>query len=309
MDNAEKGSSKIPLRKSLAIILVSIILSTSLGLGGYYFIKKIKSERFKDPRYNITAIAQNCSKGQNLKSGYFAEVLNLSIDKPSNLYAFDLKDAQKKLLASPLIQHVQLRKIPPNILFIEYETREPIAFLVDFKNTALDLQGNLFPFKPFFTPKKLPKIYVGVSDVNDSNYGLENGSGNWGDALKGHRIDMAFKIYKLLKQYDKSYDIELIKIDTSKAFSLSYGQREIIVILADRIRSDEQGNKLVEYSVALRLSIERYPQELANYLILRKELAKLKQTQQPSSSNSWTVIDLRLPDLAYIQCIMHKNHL
>lgn len=288
---------KIPLGKALAIICASVCVSLSLGWGGYYFFKKVREERFVDPRFHITAIAQVCMKGQILKTGYFAEYLELSVDKPQNIYRYDLKEANRKLLASPLVKQAEIKKIPPNTLYIEYETREPIAFLDDVKNTAIDSQGYLFPYKPFFTPQRLPKITIGISDVEEGLSGLEKGAAAWGQSLHGCRIDMAFKIYKLLKQYAKTSELTVIKIDASKAFALSFGQREIIVVLEDH--GSRQANDTGRgHTYALRLSTERYSQELANFILLRRSLLKAPPVPQPPVS--WSVIDLRLPDLAYI---------
>ena len=209
-----------------------------------------------------------------------------------------LKQLKRNFWRSPLIQWAELKKIPPNTLYIEYETREPIAFLDDVKNTAVDSRGFLFPYKPFFTPQRLPKIYIGISDVEEGISGLEKGSELWGESLPGYRIDMAFKIFKLLKQYGNSYEIEVIKIDTSKAFALSFGQREIIVVLEDHIPFHDN-TKAINHTYALRLSTDRYPQELANFIILRKAL--IKRSQGHPDLKTWSVIDLRLPDLAFIQ--------
>jgi hypothetical protein len=217
------------------------------------------------------------------------------------LYPFDLTKAQKRLLASPLIQAAKITKNFPNTLYIEYETREPIAFLDDFTNTAVDIHGFLFPFKPFFTPKKLPKITVGMTEFGESKSRPGSESGSWGEPLKGYRAEIAFKIYKLLMQYGYADTANIIKIDTSKAFALSYGQREIVVVLEENLPvMNEKEPAVAACRRMLRLSTGGYPQELSNYLILRKELLKLSKKGKTSGSDNTTVIDLRLPHLAFI---------
>src|SRR5262249_46674834 len=154
-----------------------------------------------------------------------------------------------------------------NTLFIEYETREPIAFLEDFKNTAIDFHGYIFPFKPFFSPKQLPKIYLGLS-AYDYLPGIQDKGIKWGKSLSEYRLDIALKIYRLLMEYKKGNErTEIIKIDTSKAFDLSYGQREIVVILEEYMVQNEDVLNLVKNKRMLRLSTERFSQELANYFV------------------------------------------
>ncbi len=306
MNDLSHYDKKIPIGKAFIILLTSMMFSGSLALGGYFFIQNIKNKRLNDARFNITAIAQNCTKGQPLKTGYFAEELNLSLDKPSNLDLFDLIEAKKKMLASPLIRAVGLKKRLPNILYIEYETREPIAFLADFTNTVVDIHGVSFPFKPFFTPKKLPKIYLGLSEFVESNVKPGYESGGWGKPLKGYRVELAFKIYKLLKHYFNTDAIEIIKIDTSKAFALSYGQREIVVVLEEHIpATSEKGSDIIAYPRMLRLSTGGYSQELSHYLALRNKWLNSSDNKAPATSKDTLkaplmIIDLRLSNLAYI---------
>ncbi len=291
---------KIPLFKSLIIILASCLCTASLAYFSWSFVHDVKQKRDQDVRFNIIAIAQKCTKGQPLKTAYFAEWLNLSVDMPANLYKFDLPDAKKRLQASPLIASGNLKKIAPNTLFIEYETREPVAFLDDFTNTAIDIYGFIFPFKPFFTPKKLPKIYLGLSNYENSN---ANELAGWGKSLTGYRFETALKVYRLLMQYKSgSGRTEIIKIDTSKAFDLSYGQREIVVVLHDYVTKDSNGiTGSVRYPRMLRLSTEHYVQQLANYFMLKnKFLNESGQIPENASEASLRIIDLRVSDLAFV---------
>ena len=88
---------------------------------------------------------------------------------------------------SPLIKKASIKKIPPGTLYIEYQMRVPLAYLGDYTNTALDEEGYLFPFSPFFTPKKLPIIYLG----------LQQDDAQWGMTLKqDQRLQLAFDLLK-----------------------------------------------------------------------------------------------------------------
>ena len=49
-------------------------------------------------------------------------------DPPTQLYAFDLKKAEQKLLASPLIANAKIKRLPPSALYIDYEVRKPLFY-------------------------------------------------------------------------------------------------------------------------------------------------------------------------------------
>lgn len=247
---------RIPLSKAFLIIFLSTLFVSGPAAIGVWTYQHLKSLRESNEKYRIVAIVQPGP----LKTEYFAELLELSVDKPKNLYKFNLIDAQKKLLASPLIKNVALKKVIPGTLMIDYQVRRPIAFIGDYSNTAMDDEGVLIPFKPFFTPKKLPEIILGVSKEC-----------KWGCPLTSEHKNMVLALLQELPH--------ALRIDVSNYNHPSYGQRQIVIVV-------QQGSK----KQILRLNPKDYKHQLKNYHLMTDFLA-----EKPDN----LIIDLRIPNLAY----------
>lgn len=83
----QKVPARFSLPKALFLIALSLLLiSGSSSLALYYF-NAFKKKQRKDPRYDILFLAHSCNAGEPLKSSLLAELLDLSSDKPQNLYA------------------------------------------------------------------------------------------------------------------------------------------------------------------------------------------------------------------------------
>jgi hypothetical protein len=247
--------------KSVALIVGSLYLVT----GGTYKTIKIFRDYGQDQRsskYFLCRILQTGPQKEALKTTYLAELMGISADRPILFSQFDPRLAEKKLLNSPVIQAVYVKLISPDTVYIDYTVRQPLAILTDFENTALDENGILFPISPFFTPKKLIQVYLGISQFS------------WNQPLTDSNTKLALTLLQLLKELP----LEVRKIDVSRAFKGSLGQREVVMVI------DEQG-----FSKHLRLTPKNFAQELGNYLELRKELPPVPQ-----------VIDLRIPQLGFM---------
>lgn len=249
------------------------------------YFQALQKRKWTDRQYDIIAIAQTSSGTESLQTSYLAELLDLSIDHPTNLFLFDLQGATQKLLACPLIKKARIKKIKPATIHVEYALRQPIAFFGELSNTAIDAEGVLIPFKPFFTPKKLPVIYAGEGDRKL----------RWGEVIKGPRMTLAIDISRHLISSNFSDFFMSVKIDVSKACALSFGQKEIVVTLennAGSYRAPERNVAISQVHI-LRLTPHRYHQELANYLALRSHIIK-------SRSENTILIDLRIPQLGFL---------
>ena len=177
--------------------------------------------------------------------------------------SFDPLLAQKRLLSCPLIKEAKVKLTSPETVYVDYTVRQPIAWLYDFENIALDEEGYPFPVSPFFTPKRLPEVYLGIRNFY------------WGRPLKERNAELALTILQLLNRLS----LQVKRLDVSKAFLPSLGRREVVLIL------EEQG-----FTKSLRLTPKNVAQELGNYLELRSKLPAVPQ-----------IIDLRIPQLAFIQ--------
>jgi hypothetical protein len=223
--------------------------------------------RMQDPAYNIVAIVQSNHDPEPLKTGFLAELLNLSVDRPSNLYRFDLEEGRKKLLSFPSIKIATMKKIPPGILFIEYSLRKPAAFLGDVSNTVLDVEHYAFPSHPFFSPKKLPLILIGPTEENIV----------WGELVTDPKLTLAFEILEAINDLNLGED-DLIKIDVSNVDAISLGMRKIVVSFLN---------------LDVLLDPRGFKEGLSRYKALRNKHHLIQKDHV-------SMIDLRLPNLGYI---------
>lgn len=294
--------SHIPLRRAVMWILLSTLaVSGSAALGLLYF-KYVRGMRGTDPKFNIIAIVQTGPEKEALKTVYLAELLGLSVDKPTNLYRFRSSEGKEKLLASPLIKSADVKKIIPGTLYIDYVARKPVAFLEDYTNTAIDMDGVMIPFKPFFTPKRLPIVVLGLSQ-----HDYPTGSSLWGTKIRGIRARLALDLLAFAQEKCCSKASLLTRVDVSHAYASSYGQRQLVLEFEDKLEIDREGHPvLIILPRILRLSVENYSKALADYLVLRNYLdeKEMKTHSHPPKGTvvraPAKVIDLRIPDLAFL---------
>lgn len=252
----------------------SLFLAGLGWMATLYYLKE-KEKRWQDPQYNIVALVQSCPQQESLKTGYLAELLHLSADLPSNLYAFDLEEGERRLLRSPLIKAAVLKRIPPGTLYVHYQVRTPLAYIGELTNTAVDEEGVLFPFTPFFTPKKLPKLW----------FGFELDRLKWGNHIdREQAFQLVTEILKQIKSIENS-SLAVRQIDVSHAFSSNRGKREIVLKVETRVNQEEAR------SVYLRLDPHSYLQNLADWQTLQKR--KLKP--------EFEIVDLRVPHMGLVK--------
>lgn len=302
-------NKKISISKALTWIIGSMLFVTG---GGYSSIKtylKYRQQVQSDPKYYLSRILQTGPQREALNTTYLAELMQVAADRPTNLKLFDPKRATLRLLQSPVIKKATVKIVKPDTVYIDYTVRQPVALLYDFSNTAVDEQGYPFPITPFFSPKKLTEIYLGVNKIA------------WNQPVQGKEIQLALSILKLLSELYNTNNLKnrlsfvIKRIDVSKAFEENLGRREIVVIVEpvsklhlDQNRHFDTSNSDSKESFAtdsvdhrgffhyLRLSLKNYPQEMGNYLELCSQLPP--QTQ---------VIDLRIPQLGFIDRLETLN--
>jgi hypothetical protein len=286
----------------LTFFVSSMFICVSATYSGYCYWKKNRIAKLCDHRYSISKIIQTGPEKEALPTAYLAEVLNLSTDQPVHLYEYDLKEAVDKLLSSPLIAAVSVKLIAPNALYVDYTVRKPIAWLGDYKNTAIDQDHYLFPVSPFFSPKELPEIFLGLS-----SFGSEEG-GKWQCPMQNPRLDLALEVLQFVQGFARSENLRIKRIDVSNAFAQSSGQREIVICTEEDITLKASG-EMVSYTFPkmLRLSRREYQSQMQNFISLKKSMMEDYQKQLshaalPSSKRFRSrVVDLRIPHLAFVE--------
>jgi len=253
---------RLPLVESIAWIVGTTLMFTG---GTFYAAKNIlryRQIRRSDPNYFLSRIIQTGPQKEALSTLYLAELMQISADRPTSVGYFDPRVAELRLLSSPVIRQAQVKLVGTDTIYIDYAVRQPIAWLAEFQNTALDSEGVPFPAFPFFTPKNLPQVVLGVEQIE------------WGKPIQSRKMEMALA----LVQQIHSSQIPILRLDVSKMDAPTLGSREIVLVTHD------QGIRRF-----LRLTVKNYAQELGNYLELKGKLPPKPQ-----------VIDLRIPKLGYI---------
>lgn len=250
----------------LGIVSASFLFAT-LIFSTYRAVRHWRIKRLLNPVYTIDTIVQTGPVKEALPTVLLAEFLDLSSDQPTNFFSFDEKRAVQKLLNVPVIAKARIEKRKPNIVYVDYTLRRPIALFADFTNMAIDEEKHLFPLAPYFSPKELPEIVLGEH--------------RFSEIVTGEKIDLAFRILSLLQKASFGTHAMIRRIDVSKAYAKSYGKREIILII------DHQKER--HY---LRTTEKVLPSALANY-------ASLVQDMIPEEAAR--VIDLRIEKLAYVE--------
>lgn len=290
-------SKKFTLARALLWIFFSAIILNALAFGfirGYQYWKRTCTIDYRVP---IKAIVQTGPQKEALKTSYLAELLGLSIDEPVLSSDFDLKKGRESLLSSPVIKEAEIKFKEPGILFVDYTIRQPICFLHDYDNIALDSEKVPFPFLPFFTPKKLPEIYLGLEEEIV-----------WNTPIAGEKIDLAFDLLNILKGPIVCDLFNVKRIDVSLAFEKSFGRREIVLFTEDLLVFTHKGQEVqFVFPRLLRLTKKSYSQELSNYLKLREQLLEKEQRklsfpqeEEKGVIYPYKVIDFRIPQLAFI---------
>lgn len=289
-------SKKLSLTHALMWILGSTLLIT----GGTFFILKKVSNYREEHAFNnahvIRKIIQTGPHRDHLKTAILAEVLELSCDDPKLTKSFRVKDAEKKLLKNlPMVRSAKLNIVKPDILYIDYMMRVPIAMLYDFENIAIDEEGYLFPFSPFYSPKSIPEIYLGMKDDEAI----------FNKPLKEEALFLAIKVLKSLKKIALNQNFYIKRIDVSHAFERSLGKKEIVLQLYSKNHTLYLSPKS-SFLYTLRLDPSNYAKNLGDYLMLHKELVALEKLYDYKVKEDERVIDLRLDNTAYIEEIANN---
>ncbi|MDE3045554.1 MAG: hypothetical protein KGJ02_02780 [Verrucomicrobiota bacterium] len=302
----EADEAKWPLKKAFLILFGSTAVTLILWLGFSGLHSLWKQKRLSDERYKITAIVQTGPEKEALKTVYLAELLGLSTDTPKNLYSIELKKAELALLSSPLIAKATVKRMPPNAIYVDYEVRKPIAWLADYKNTAIDREGYLFPVAPFFSPKEMPEIYLGLPPFGGAEDSFGRKGGLWRTPLHNRYLNLALDLLQTLEGSPWKEGLRIKRIDVSNAFAPSLGRREIVLFTEEEISLRRDGKELTFiFPKILRLAPKEYAQQLQNFFALRKSMVEDYRRQLATADRggrfSPRIIDLRILQLAFVE--------
>ncbi len=280
------------MRRSLIWIFASALFTGGLG---YLALQLYLGWGGSSSPVPIKIIVQTGPQCEALQTTYLAELMELAADKPTPSKEFNCQKAAAKLRSSPVIKEADVSLLRPGIVYVDYAVRQPVAFLADCPNTAIDEVGTPFPLSPFFPPKNLPEIFLGLKEAPE-----------WNRSLKNDKLKVAFQILDLFQDPAFEGPFILRRVDVSRALERSYGTREIVLVIEDEIKKEKEVRWMIPR--ILRLSAKDYSQELANFLKLRLTLLEKEQSLCPEPKGHQTllycprkVIDLRLSDLAFVQ--------
>ncbi len=146
---------------------------------------------------------------------------------------------------------------------------------------------------PYFSPKKLPEIYLGKEGIQASCLGQ---GASFQNPLNGEYLDLALKVLSLFKGGEKDF-FRVKRVDVSQAFMATLGKKGIVVVLENELKEPEATS-----THFLRLSTLNFSKEIANYLNLRKSLLEAeKEKVLMGEYLKEKIIDLRLSQLAFIE--------
>lgn len=280
------------MRQALFCLIGSTFLTLALSLSGYWLWSRDRHKRLTDEKYRVVALVTTGPEKELLKTAYLAELLELSADSKTSLYAINTKQAEDKLLTSPLIASAKIKRIPPDTLYIDYEVRKPLGLLADYQNTAIDRTGHLFPVTPFFSPKHLPELYLGLAPF-----------ASWQIPIKNPYLQLVFEILQFLDTAPWKEGLRIKRIDVSNAFAPSLGSREIVLFTEEELLLP-QGIVCV-FPKILRLAPKDYSQQLSNFFSLRRTMIEDYRRQLTSLKEGGRfaprIIDLRIPQLAFVE--------
>lgn len=266
---------------SVCIIFISFIC---MVISGYHLFHTYYTAQ-NPQESTISTIVQCCPEKNSLQTDFFAELLSLSQDSSVLGNKFDVEKSNQILKSFPIMRECSIY-LDHDTLYIDYELRQPVAYLGNFYNVGIDKEGVLFPISPFFLLKRLPLVYVDSSELPDLNH-------LWGYQITSESMKTALDIiaYALEKGFQEKFLIR--QIDVSSLLSDAYAKREIVLII--EFMESHSAKYLPAGSHILRLNPKKPLRGIDQYLILKKELVS-------TDLISKRIFDLRLPDLAFIKC-------
>ncbi|MGE3954033.1 MAG: cell division protein FtsQ/DivIB [Parachlamydiales bacterium] len=214
-------------RPQLLWVLCWTLLISGSALIALTLWQSMVERRPTDSRYQIRAIVQ---PQERLPADQIAALLGL---ENTNLYTLDLKEAEKKLLAYPLIRTAKVTPFPPDALYVDLTLRQPIARIAD--GWALDADGVVFPS----STDDLPTVYLG------------------GDPKAAIPLLPIARMIDLRRQHDTRYGLREIVVETKEGDLLRLPPRHYEEALARYLRMEKGEPAIVDLRIPGAIYVQR----------------------------------------------------
>lgn len=212
---------------------------TSLPAYLYLFGKK------KYASTKLTTLIQKTPTRQTLSPRFFSNYLRLNpYGKNLAINRLDIDKINKKLKAFPIFKSIDAEMTKEGALQINYFLRNPEYQLKDYTNCGIDDEGFLMPLTPFYTPKKLTQVFLGLDKL---------------DFSKAYQVSLANEVIHFfrLNQLDQ---LTVTMIDLSKMKAVIKSHQEVIVTI-----------EFLDKKHYLRLHPQNINKGLTRYVSLFKE--------------------------------------
>lgn len=200
----EQDSKKLTLRSSFLWVLCSTIAISATAWGGWFSYLKWDQMRKESTEYPILKIV---SQNRKIPVLVLAETLEI---EGKNLYSFNLKKGEMRLLSIPCLETATIERRPPDTIVVDYKTRTPFAIVGDY---FVDKEGFLFEKKYYSSQPLLCSLVLSGTPE-----------------MKQKQFDLAKTV---LEEFPR-----LEVIDVRWAYEDTLGRRQVIVVghFGDRLR-------------------------------------------------------------------------
>lgn len=226
-----------PLQKIMIIGLSCCFISLPAYL--FLFGKKTQTST------RLTTLIQKTPTIQTLSPRFFSNYLGLNpCGKNIDIRKLDITKINKKLKQFPIFKNIHAEFTKDKELLLSYHLRNPCYLLKDYSNCAIDEEGYVIPLNPYYSPKKLPYLYIGIAELSWS---------------QSYHIDLAHQVVDFFINH-KIDQLSIAMIDLSRMRSNIKSHHEVIVTV-----------EFLDKVHYLRLNPANIEKALTRYVSLFKE--------------------------------------
>lgn len=162
----------------------------------------------------LTTLIQKTPTRQTLSPRFFSNYLGLNPQgKNLAIKRLDIDKINKKLKSFPIFKSIDAEMTKEGALQVSYFLRNPEYQLKDYSHCGVDEEGFIVPLTPFYTPKKLTQIFLGLEQLT---------------FLKAHHITLANQVMDFFRLHQLD-QLTVAMIDLSKMKAAIKSHQEVIV--------------------------------------------------------------------------------